>query len=98
MNQEWLFYDLMSAPRFIVQLFEGIGRILSELMGILAGVGMIIGSLSLTGTAHGLTGTLTKLGVGLFYHAPGCTCRLCRGQHRGRPGTERGRTLTRGFS
>ncbi|MBW1788494.1 MAG: TRAP transporter fused permease subunit, partial [Deltaproteobacteria bacterium] len=50
------------SPRFIVQLFEGIGRILSELMGILAGVGMIIGSLSLTGTAHGLTGTLTKLG------------------------------------
>jgi TRAP transporter 4TM/12TM fusion protein len=48
--------------RTIAQLTEGTGKILTELMGILVGVGMIIGSLSLTGTAHGLSGTLTRLG------------------------------------
>ncbi|MEN8243470.1 MAG: TRAP transporter fused permease subunit [Thermodesulfobacteriota bacterium] len=46
----------------VTQLVDGTGRILSELMGILVGVGMIIGALSLTGTAHGLSGTLTQLG------------------------------------
>ncbi len=43
-------------------LTEGTGRILTELMAILVGVGMIIGALSLTGTAHGLSGSLTRLG------------------------------------
>jgi TRAP transporter 4TM/12TM fusion protein len=46
----------------IFRLTDGTGKILTELMGILVGVGMIIGSLSLTGTAHGLSGTLTRLG------------------------------------
>ncbi len=45
-----------------LELTDGIGKILTELMGILMGVGMIIGALSLTGTAHGFSGTLTKLG------------------------------------
>jgi TRAP transporter 4TM/12TM fusion protein len=44
------------------QLTDGTGKILAELMGILVGVGMIIGALSLTGTAHGLSGSLTRLG------------------------------------
>jgi TRAP transporter 4TM/12TM fusion protein len=44
------------------ELIDGTGKILTELMGILVGVGMIIGALSLTGTAHGLSGTLTRLG------------------------------------
>ena len=48
--------------RTIFELIDGTGRILSELMGILAGVGMIIGALSLTGTAHGFSGYLTRLG------------------------------------
>jgi TRAP transporter 4TM/12TM fusion protein len=46
----------------LFQLTDGTGRILTELMGILVGVGMIIGALALTGTAHGLSGTLTRLG------------------------------------
>ncbi|MFH1240807.1 MAG: TRAP transporter fused permease subunit [Pseudomonadota bacterium] len=46
----------------ILQLTDGTGKILTELMGILVGVGMIIGALSLTGTAHGLSGSLTRLG------------------------------------
>ncbi len=46
----------------VAQLTDGTGKILTELMGILVGVGMIIGALSLTGTAHGLSGTLTRLG------------------------------------
>jgi TRAP transporter 4TM/12TM fusion protein len=48
--------------RTIFELIDGTGKILSELMGILAGVGMIIGALSLTGTAHGFSGFLTRLG------------------------------------
>ena len=46
----------------VIQMTEGTGKILTELMAILVGVGMIIGALSLTGTAHGLSGTLTRLG------------------------------------
>jgi TRAP transporter 4TM/12TM fusion protein len=46
----------------VIRLTDGIGKILTELMGILVGVGMIIGALSLTGTAHGLSGSLTRLG------------------------------------
>jgi TRAP transporter 4TM/12TM fusion protein len=46
----------------ITKLTDGTGKILTELMAILVGVGMIIGALSLTGTAHGLSGTLTRLG------------------------------------
>ncbi|MBW1817614.1 MAG: TRAP transporter fused permease subunit, partial [Deltaproteobacteria bacterium] len=46
----------------VFQLTDGTGKILAELMGILVGVGMIIGALSLTGTAHGLSGSLTRLG------------------------------------
>ena len=46
----------------LFQLTDGTGKILAELMGILVGVGMIIGALSLTGTAHGLSGSLTRLG------------------------------------
>jgi len=46
----------------LIQMTEGTGKILTELMAILVGVGMIIGALSLTGTAHGLSGTLTRLG------------------------------------
>ncbi len=49
-------------PGVILQLTDGTGKILTELMGILVGVGMIIGALSLTGTAHGLSGSLTRLG------------------------------------
>ncbi|MCP4715391.1 MAG: TRAP transporter fused permease subunit, partial [Deltaproteobacteria bacterium] len=45
-----------------IDLTEGTGKILTELMPILVGVGMIIGALSLTGTAHGLSGSLTRLG------------------------------------
>ena len=45
-----------------LRLTDGTGKILTELMGILVGVGMIIGALSLTGTAHGLSGSLTRLG------------------------------------
>jgi TRAP-type uncharacterized transport system fused permease subunit len=48
--------------RTIFDLIDGTGKILSELMGILVGVGMIIGALSLTGTAHGFSGILTRLG------------------------------------
>lgn len=48
--------------RTVSELTDGTGKILAELMGILVGVGMIIGALSLTGTAHGLSGTLTRLG------------------------------------
>jgi TRAP transporter 4TM/12TM fusion protein len=43
-------------------LLDGTGRLLTELTGILIGVGMIIGTLSLTGTAHGFSGALTRLG------------------------------------
>jgi len=50
------------SPRKLLNLIDGTGNILTELMAILAGVGMVIGSLSLTGTAHGLTGVLTRLG------------------------------------
>ncbi|MCJ7684462.1 MAG: TRAP transporter fused permease subunit [Desulfobacteraceae bacterium] len=46
----------------VIRLTDGTGKILTELMGILVGVGMIIGALSLTGTAHGLSGSLTRLG------------------------------------
>ncbi|NQU14953.1 MAG: TRAP transporter fused permease subunit [Desulfobacteraceae bacterium] len=46
----------------ILKFTDGTGKILTELMGILVGVGMIIGALSLTGTAHGLSGSLTRLG------------------------------------
>jgi len=46
----------------VLRLTDETGRILTELMGILVGVGMIIGSLSLTGTAHGISGTLARLG------------------------------------
>lgn len=49
-------------PGTILEFTDGTGKILTELMGILAGVGMIIGALSLTGTAHGLSGSLTRLG------------------------------------
>lgn len=45
-----------------IEMTDGTGKILTELMAILVGVGMIIGALSLTGTAHGLSGTLTRLG------------------------------------
>lgn len=48
--------------RSLLKLTEDTGRMLTELMAILAGVGMIIGSLSLTGTAHSLTGTLSAVG------------------------------------
>ena len=48
--------------KILIQMTEGTGKILTELMAILVGVGMIIGALSLTGTAHGLSGTLTRLG------------------------------------
>jgi TRAP transporter 4TM/12TM fusion protein len=48
--------------RSLFDLAAGTGKILAELMAIMAGVGMIIGALSLTGTAHGLTGWLTQLG------------------------------------
>jgi TRAP transporter 4TM/12TM fusion protein len=48
--------------RTFSQLTDGTGKILAELMAILVGVGMIIGALSLTGTAHGLSGSLTRLG------------------------------------
>lgn len=48
--------------RVVFELLDGTGKILSELMGILVGVGMIIGALSLTGTAHGFSGFLTRLG------------------------------------
>ena len=46
----------------VLGLIDGTGKILTELMGILVGVGMIIGALSLTGTAHGFSGFLTRLG------------------------------------
>ncbi|MBU2548208.1 MAG: TRAP transporter fused permease subunit [Proteobacteria bacterium] len=46
----------------LIKFTDGTGLILAELVGILAGVGMIIGALSLTGTAHGLSGSLTRLG------------------------------------
>ena len=49
-------------PKVLFKLTDETGKILVELMAILAGVGMIIGALSLTGTAHGLTGLLTSLG------------------------------------
>jgi len=45
-----------------IQLTDGTGKILTELMAILLGVGMIIGALSLTGTAHGFSGYLTRIG------------------------------------
>ena len=48
--------------RSILRLTEDTGKMLTELMAILAGVGMIIGSLSLTETAHSLTGTLSAVG------------------------------------
>ncbi len=48
--------------RTALEMTEGTGKILTELMAILVGVGMIIGALSLTGTAHGLSGSLTRLG------------------------------------
>ncbi len=61
-----LLANFRKATRFnrktLAQLTDGTGKILAELMGILAGVGMIIGALSLTGTAHGLSGSLTRLG------------------------------------
>lgn len=46
----------------VVELIEGTGKILSELMAMLAGVGMIVGGVSLTGTAHAFTGVLTGMG------------------------------------
>jgi len=46
----------------IVRLIDGTGKILTELLALLAGVGMIIGALSITGTAHGFSSALTRLG------------------------------------
>jgi TRAP transporter 4TM/12TM fusion protein len=48
--------------RTAIDLTDGIGKILTELMAILVGVGMIIGALSLTGTAHGFSSILTSIG------------------------------------
>lgn len=48
--------------RTALELTDGIGKILTELMAILVGVGMIIGALSLTGTAHGFSSVLTSIG------------------------------------
>ena len=48
--------------KLILNLTDGTGKILTELMGIMIGVGMIIGALSLTGTAHGFSGYLTRIG------------------------------------
>jgi TRAP transporter 4TM/12TM fusion protein len=53
--------------RVILRLIDGTGEILTELMGLLAGVGMIIGAFGLTGTAHGFSGYLTKLGGESMY-------------------------------
>lgn len=44
------------------QLTEGTGKTLTELMGIMVGVGMIIGALAMTGAAHGFSGYLTRIG------------------------------------
>jgi TRAP transporter 4TM/12TM fusion protein len=46
----------------LTEFAEGSGKILCELMGMLTGVGMIIGGVSLTGTAHAFTGLLTQIG------------------------------------
>jgi TRAP transporter 4TM/12TM fusion protein len=46
----------------VLNLTDGTGKILTELMGIMMGVGMIIGALALTGTAHGFSGFLTRIG------------------------------------
>lgn len=48
--------------RTAIELADGIGKILTELIAILVGVGMIIGALSLTGTAHGFSSILTSFG------------------------------------
>jgi TRAP transporter 4TM/12TM fusion protein len=53
--------------RVILRIVDGIGEILTELVGLLAGVGMIIGAFALTGTAHGFSGYLTKLGGQSIY-------------------------------
>lgn len=48
----------------IFQFIEGSGRILTELIVILAGVGMIIGSLTLTGLGHAFSRELISLAGG----------------------------------
>lgn len=48
--------------RNILNWIDGLGKILSELVSILVGIGMIIGALSLTGTAHGFSSALTSIG------------------------------------
>lgn len=53
--------------RVILRIVDGTGEILTELVGLLAGVGMIIGAFALTGTAHGFSGFLTQLGGKSMY-------------------------------
>jgi len=45
-----------------LNLIKSIGTILSELMAMLIGIGMIIGAISLAGTAHGICSSLIRIG------------------------------------
>ena len=47
-----------------VEMGEGTGKLLSELVAILASIGMIIGALSLTGIAQGLSSSIVSLAGG----------------------------------
>lgn len=51
-------------PKTFLQLFEGTGRILSELIAILCAIGFIIGSLSMTGVAHSFSSEIVALAGG----------------------------------
>ncbi|MFC1930205.1 TRAP transporter permease [Chloroflexota bacterium] len=54
-------------PKRLLAVIESTGQILVQLGPVLAAVGMIIGSLAVSGTAHGLAGEITKVAGGNLY-------------------------------
>jgi len=48
-------------------LLDETGYILTQLVVILAGVGLVIGAMSITGVAHGLSGFMTRIGGQYLY-------------------------------
>lgn len=56
--------DTRFTPRSFLEFLAGIGKFLAELTAVLAGVGLIIGSLSMTGIVPVLTGELLLLAGG----------------------------------
>lgn len=61
----------------LLELFEGSGKVVADLVAILCGIGLIIGSLSMTGVAHGFSREIVSLAgssVPLLFFLGALTC------------------------